>query len=131
MTNNFACQSKNFILNNSCFSYSRVEWVKIFGNKFVKNMVVFYQQLILPEFLIIRDIFMLPNMDVMFCRERLHTISFNRHMHSFEVIILDTFTSVQHSSLADHSPLDLYGVNVNGIPKKFVRMKYDMADAEQ
>ena len=70
-------------------------------------MVVLCQQLILPEFLIIHDIFMLPNMDVMFCCKRLHTISFNRHMHSFEVIILDTFTSVQHSSLADHSPLDL------------------------
>ena len=62
----------------------------------------------------------------MFCCKRLHTISFNRRMHSFEISILDTFTSVQHSTLAGHSPLDLYGVSVDGIPKKF-----DMADAEQ
>jgi hypothetical protein len=52
-------------------------------------------------------------------------------MYSYEAAILNAFTSVLHSSLSDHSPLDMYSLNVNGMPKKFVRIKYDMADAEQ
>jgi hypothetical protein len=58
---------KKFVLVDFCFSYSRIEWVKIFGDKYVKNMVLLYQQLIFPQFLIIHDILILPNMDVVFC----------------------------------------------------------------
>ncbi len=52
-------------------------------------------------------------------------------MHSYEVIIADEFLSISRSSLVDHHPLDMYTINVNSMPINFVRMKYDLADAEQ
>ena len=94
-------------------------------------MVLLHQQFILPEFLLINHIYILSNMDVVLCCKKLKTVSFNKHMHSYEVVILNTFVSVLNSTLIDHNPLDMYNVNVSSISKKFVRMKYDMGDAEQ
>ena len=35
-----------------------------------------------------------------------------------------------YSSLLDYHALDMYSLNLNGTIKKFVRMRYDMSDAE-
>ncbi|CAB4007939.1 uncharacterized protein LOC110246895 [Paramuricea clavata] len=112
-------------------SLTLIDWAKICGDKYAKGMVVVYQQFIFPEFLMLHNIFMLPNMDVVFSCKKMQTIAFNSRMRSYEVIIADEFLSVSHSSLVDHYPLDIYTINVNNMPTKFVRMKYDLADAEQ
>jgi hypothetical protein len=113
------------------FLFFRINWAKICGDKYAKGMVVIYQQFIFPEFLMLHNIFMLPNMDVVFSCKKMQTIAFNSRMRSNEVIIADELLSVSHSSLVDHYPLDIYTINVNNMPTKFVRMKYDLADAEQ
>jgi hypothetical protein len=94
-------------------------------------MVVVYQQFIFPEFLRLHNIFMLPNMDVVFSCKRMQTIAFTSRMHCYKVIIADELLSISHSSLVDHYPLDMYTININNMPKIFVRMKYDLAYAEQ
>lgn len=94
-------------------------------------MIIVYQQFILPVLLMIDDVFILPNTDVVFCCKKLQTVAFNKHLHSYEVKILSEYVSLYHRSLIDYHPLDLYTLNVNGTPTKFVRMKYDLADAEQ
>ena len=47
------------------FSY-RTNWIVIHGQKYVKDMAVVYRQSIFPEFILIDDIFILPNTVVVF-----------------------------------------------------------------
>ena len=110
---------------------SRTEWVKIHGDKYARNMVVVFQQFIFPEFLKIHKIFIRPNMDVVFCCKKLQTIAYKKRMHCYEMKILNEFVSILHSCLLDHHPLDLYAIDVNRTQRNFLRMKYDLSDAEQ
>ena len=113
------------------FFFLRADWVKVHGDKYVKDMMIVCQQFIHPVFLCIHRIFVLPNMDIVFFSKRVQTIGYNKEMHSYEVVILDEFITTFHNNLLDHHPLDLYSIIVEGVQKDFVRMKYDLADAEE
>lgn len=111
------------------FSF-RTDWVVIYGHKYAKNLAVVHKQSILPEFILIDDILILPNTDVVFCCKRLHTIRFHKHLYCYEVMFLNEFVTTSYDGLLDHLPLDVYNISVNTTLRKFIRMKYDLSDAE-
>ena len=92
--------------------------------------VVIKQHLLFPEFLKVQDIFIQPNGDIVFHCRKLHTLCFWKQLHSHEVAESSQSVVTNYSSLLDYHALDMYRLSLNGTIKKFVRMRYDMSDAE-
>ena len=44
---------------------------------------------------------------------------------------LNKIILINHTDLLDYHPLNVYSVAVDDIVKKFVRMRYDLGDAEK
>ena len=41
------------------------------------------------------------------------------------------FVTTKYDDLLDYHPLDIYSIRINEIIRKFVRMRYGLADCEQ
>lgn len=85
----------------------------------------------LPHFLRIECIFVMPNNDIVFWCKKIHTIGYYRHLWSYEVMFLCDEISTTCAEQADHHPLDCYSLSINGIRKTFVRLRYDLSDLER
>ena len=111
-------------------SYS-ANWVEIREMKYHKGSVIVHQHCLFPVFLMIEDMLILPNTDVVFCCRKIHTLRFWKHVHSYEVMVLNRIVVINYNDLLDYHPLNVYSVVVHDIVKKFVRMRYDLGDAEE
>jgi hypothetical protein len=102
----------------------------IHGVKYHKQAAVVYQHSVLPIFLTIEDIFIMANGDVFFTCRKMHTLRFHKHLHSYEVAIVNNIVTTSYDELLDYHPLDIYAVKTDGIMRKYIRMRYDLADCE-
>ncbi len=58
------------------------------------------------------------------------TLSYRKHLHSYEVALINNFVVINYDELLDYHPLDIYSVRTGGIVRKYIRMRYDLADCE-
>ena len=111
--------------------FIRANWVVIHGVKYQKKAAVVYKHFIFPVFLRIGNIFVMPNSEVFFVCTQMHTIQYDRRLHSYEVRLNGNhIVTTNYDELVDHHPLDVYTLNANEVEKHYVRMRYDLADCE-
>lgn len=84
---------------------------------------------LLPKFLQITEIIILPNGDVVFVGHKLHTVKHIEYMCAYQVLVLNDEIISSYDALLDHHPLLLHKVKVAGIETFVVRMRYDLTDA--
>jgi hypothetical protein len=51
-------------------------------------------------------------------------------LHSYEVAIVNNIVTTSYDELLDYHSLDIYAVKTDGIMRKYIRMRYDLADCE-
>ena len=104
--------------------FSRAKFVQLYGIRYSKGNIVISGHELMPHFLKLDEIYVLPNKDVIFWCKKVYTIRFSRHLWSYEIMMVnqDVLTSY-YEELVDHHPLDCYCLNINGVSKTFVRMK--------
>ena len=100
----------------------RANWVVIHGVKYNGRTAVVCQHSILPSFLMIEDIVIMANGDVFFICRKMHTLRYNKHLHSYEVALVRNVETTTYDELKDYHPLDIYAIKTDGIARKFVRM---------
>ena len=103
----------------------------IHGVKYHKGAAVVHQHSLIPFFLMIEDIFIKSNGDIIFSCRKMHSLRFHKHLHSYEVALMNLIVTTKYDDLLDYHPLDIYSIRINEIIRKFVRMRYDLADSEQ
>ena len=59
-----------------------------------------------------------------------YTLGFSKHLHCYEVAILNSYVTTNYNELLDYHPLDIYTVKVQQIERKIIRMRYDLGDCE-
>lgn len=84
---------------------------------------------LLPQFLQIKETYILPNGDVVFVGHKLHTVRHIAHLSAYEILIFNEEGISSYDALIDHHPLLLHKVKVAGIETLIVRMRYDLTDA--
>ena len=55
----------------------------------------------IANFLIIEDIFIIANRDVFFTCKKMHTLSYRKHLHSYEVALINNFVAINYDELLD------------------------------
>ena len=78
----------------------------------------------------IEDIFITPNGDVFFVCKEIHTSKYCKHLHSYEVALVNNFVTTNFDELLDHHPLDIYQVKTGETTRNHIRMRYDLTDCE-
>ena len=84
---------------------------------------------LLPQFLQIAEILILPNGSIVFVGNKLGTVRHIEHLCSYEILVCNEELISSYEALIDHHPLLLHRVKVGGIETLVVRMRYDLADA--
>ena len=84
---------------------------------------------LLPQFLQIAEILILPNGSIVFVGNKLGTVRDIEHLSSYEILVRNEELISSYEALIDHHPLLLHRVKVGGIETLVVRMRYDLADA--
>ena len=115
---------------NYLILYFRATWIVIHGVKYQKRAAVVHQHSILPAFLRIEDIFVMANGDTFFACKEMRTLLYSKHLHSYEVASLNNIVTINYDELLDYHPLDIYQVKIGEITRKYIRMRYDLADCE-
>ena len=77
-----------------------------------------------PELNKIQMILVMPCETVVFICKKYRIIRKVYHLCSYEVAILNEDVILKQDSLCDYHPLDEYTVDFEGLPRKFVRLKY-------
>ena len=108
-----------YICNCTC----RVSWIDKDGTKYLKEVVVVLQSLMMPIFGIIKDI-VVHCADYFFVCNMLHTECFSSHFHAYEVSKTNDYILCTHSDLADHHVLDLY--HLSSYTTGFIPVKYHL-----
>jgi len=96
-----------------------------------RQILVIGRDGLLPQFLQIRETYILPNGTAVFVGHKLHTVKHIEHLFAYEILILNEEVISSYDSLIDHHPLLLHKVKVAGIETLVVRMRYDLTDAAQ
>ena len=107
---------------------SSVTWIEITGTRYSHGNVVVIDTDLVPEFGIIEDIIVDALMCYYFVLEKLHTVCFSNHYHSFEVIkhVPKEFFICKPSDLFDHAVLGLY--HIPQCHSLFVCLKYYLVE---
>ncbi len=57
-----------------------------------------------------------------FTCEKMHTLSYHKHLYSYEVALINNFAAINYDELVDYHPLDIYSVGTGGIVRTYIRM---------
>jgi hypothetical protein len=49
-------------------------------------------------------------------------LRFHKHLHSYEVAIVNNIVTTSYDELLDYHSLDIYAVKTDGIMRKYIRM---------
>jgi hypothetical protein len=104
-------------------------WIKVHGNTYKPGHIVIIASNLLPTFGKITDILIYNTDDNYLVLQKFHTICFNQHYHSFEVLCTDPieYFVCKPIDLVDPHPLSLY--NVPGSPQfNFISYKYHIIE---
>lgn len=104
-------------------------WIEINGITYKKHAFVVSDCFVLPHFVKIIDIIVSSeNPDCYFVCEDYHTLQFNNHYHSYEVVKISPqeVFALKQDSLADHHALA--GYQLLSTESLFICMKYHILE---
>ena len=57
-------------------------------------------------------------------------VLYSKHLHSCEVASMNNIVTINYDELLDYHPFDIYLVKIGEITRKYIRMRYDLADCK-
>ena len=72
----------------------------------------------------------MANGDTFLACKEMRTLLYSKHLHSYEVASLNNIVTINYDELLDYHPLDICQVKIGEIIRKYIRMRYDLADCE-